>query len=433
MNGSINTPLPLYANASINAAAAASSPPTSPLRNNGSNGNGTTAQVTLSRKRTHRLRGGSSSSGSWRKSGHLASGFPSLLHDGGARDGHGNSRQWFSSSRIHALIYARNSPLAILRPSNLTARARTTNLAVLLLVLALGMSLLYNVRYYLHEHALPYERDRLPLSIRATLPQSFVERFPAGEALQPRHRIQGVKQELADRRANPKTGPVDTAAGVFKTSANAESLNLANLYHLIIVPGHAVWKGRSAAEAHQDDYWVLEPIQKGGGVQTFIKHVMKGAQLAVADPNSLLVFSGGQTRTTAQETEGDSYYRLAEALDLYRQFGSPKRPGPDDFATAKAGDVQVEADTATSQERADNADSAHESTNGATSTAKDPKDAQLAAQPDRQLFPRATTEQFALDSYQNLLFSICRFKEYVACLKHDMLRTSHLTRLVHAG
>lgn len=26
-------------------------------------------------------------------------------------------------------------------------------------------------------------------------------------------------------------------------------------------------------------------------------------------------------------------------------------------------------------------------------------------------FPRATTEQFALDSFQNLVFSICRFKE----------------------
>lgn len=36
-----------------------------------------------------------------------------------------------------------------------------------------------------------------------------------------------------------------------------------------------------------------------------------------------------------------------------------------------------------------------------------------SANPPSTPFPRATTEPFALDSYQNLLFSIGRFKEYV--------------------
>jgi hypothetical protein len=123
-------------------------------------------------------------------------------------------------------------------------------------------------------------------------------------------------------------------------------------------------------------------MQRGGSVKTFLKHIMKGAELVTADPTALLIFSGGQTRTNAQETEGDSYYRLAELLDLYRQYGTPKQPvvGRDDTPIATP---SKEADTV----------------------------ALATSRTERGLFPRATTEQYALDSFQNLLFSICRFKE----------------------
>ena len=234
----------------------------------------------------------------------------------------------------------------------------------------------------------------MPLSIRATLPQGLMVQAPTIPQGEARRKIEGVKQEKVDARLvqQEQRG----SGGVFKTSQNAETLNFASLNHLILVPGHAVWKGRSGNEAHQDDNWVLESVQRGGSVQTFIKHIMKGAELAIQDPNSLLVFSGGQTRTMAQETEGDSYYRLAEALDLYRQYDTPRRPGPGDFARA---------------------DQAQEGSgvDGKTSTASAAATAVAAKRADRHLFPRATTEQFALDSYQNLLFSICRFKE---CVNH---------------
>lgn len=75
---------------------------------------------------------------------------------------------------------------------------------------------------------------------------------------------------------------------------------------------------------------------------------------------TIKIKSSGQTRAHAETTEAMSYARLARAGNIYAQF--------------KEG-------------------------NG-TSTSKTPE------------FARVTTEDYALDSYQNLLFSIIRFKEF---------------------
>lgn len=84
-------------------------------------------------------------------------------------------------------------------------------------------------------------------------------------------------------------------------------------------------------------------------MNTFYKHIEAGAKIVKEDPTSLLVFSGGQTRPdNPPNTEAQSYHRLAVAAKLV------------------------------------------------TSTPN---------------FLRVTTEDFALDSYENLLFSLARFKE----------------------
>ena len=80
--------------------------------------------------------------------------------------------------------------------------------------------------------------------------------------------------------------------------------------------------------------------------------IVSSAKLAAKDEKSLLVFSGGQTRPTSTTTEAESYLRLAQASNA---FGVSASMYP---------------------------------------------------------FARATTEDYALDSYQNLLFSIARFHEY---------------------
>jgi len=90
--------------------------------------------------------------------------------------------------------------------------------------------------------------------------------------------------------------------------------------------------------------------QKGKGLpQTIQLHIEAGIAEAAKDPHSLLIFSGGQTRAvTGPADEGGSYYRVADALNLW-------------------GNTNVRTRTA--------------------------------------------TEEFATDSFQNLLYSMCRFKE----------------------
>ncbi|KAF7362108.1 C6 transcription factor [Mycena venus] len=124
-----------------------------------------------------------------------------------------------------------------------------------------------------------------------------------------------------------------------------------NLNHLIIVPGHAIWKGTNPDLRMQLDEWVFQSFQKNpepSRLQVFFQHISKAAQLALEDERSLVVFSGGQTQRESTTTEGESYLRLALSADLFH------------------------SDT----------------------------------------FSRATSESFAMDSFQNLLFSIARFHEY---------------------
>ncbi|KAI0373506.1 hypothetical protein BV20DRAFT_989291 [Pilatotrama ljubarskyi] len=134
----------------------------------------------------------------------------------------------------------------------------------------------------------------------------------------------------------------------------AREAALEEIYHLIMVPGHAIWKGTTVEARFDEDQWVLEPYQRGGGrIAAFFKHIAAAAELARQDEHSLLVFSGGQTRSSSTTTEAESYMRLARVSDLLPTTSSPSGESV-----------------------------------------------------------RATTENYALDSYQNLLFSIARFHEY---------------------
>ena len=50
-----------------------------------------------------------------------------------------------------------------------------------------------------------------------------------------------------------------------------------SLDHLIIVPGHAIWKGFDPEKRTQDSEWMLEPYQKGTGkTQVFWEHIAAG-------------------------------------------------------------------------------------------------------------------------------------------------------------
>ncbi|KAJ7124977.1 hypothetical protein C8R44DRAFT_781955 [Mycena epipterygia] len=123
------------------------------------------------------------------------------------------------------------------------------------------------------------------------------------------------------------------------------------LNHLIVVPGHAIWKGTNPDLRMRADEWAFQSYQTNqdsSRLEVFFQHISHAARLALEDERSLVVFSGGQTQRTSTTTEGESYLRLALNAGLFK------------------------SDT----------------------------------------FSRATSEGYALDSFQNLLFSIARFHEH---------------------
>ncbi|RAH80649.1 hypothetical protein BO86DRAFT_419945 [Aspergillus japonicus CBS 114.51] len=89
------------------------------------------------------------------------------------------------------------------------------------------------------------------------------------------------------------------------------------LSHLIIVCCHAIYKG-GPTHGLSEDEWEIEPFQKGE-TPTFTAHVKAGLHLAAQDPESLLVFSGGPTKPTRTAlAEGESYLNLARANSYYQ-------------------------------------------------------------------------------------------------------------------
>jgi hypothetical protein len=105
---------------------------------------------------------------------------------------------------------------------------------------------------------------------------------------------------------------------------------------------------RDPNRLESDDGWFLLDFQKGEPPK-YLEHIERGISLAAEDPAALLVFTGTQTRAAAgARSEAASYYWAADLLDWF-------------------GFLEVQE--------------------------------------------RAVTEEFARDSFENLLFGLCRFRE----------------------
>ncbi|KAM7253001.1 hypothetical protein ACFE04_025619 [Oxalis oulophora] len=125
----------------------------------------------------------------------------------------------------------------------------------------------------------------------------------------------------------------------------------AKLTNLVMVAGHSIYTSSSCGNVDKEDSWFLEPYQKNAGqAATFLSHIEKGIEITAHDDGALLLFSGGETRKEAgPRSEAHSYWAVAESK---RWFG-------------KQDSVRW----------------------------------------------RAMTEEHARDSFENLLFSVCRFRE----------------------
>lgn len=121
-----------------------------------------------------------------------------------------------------------------------------------------------------------------------------------------------------------------------------------NLENLVLVPGHAIYIGKSKSTLTDDNYWILQDFQKGEP-KFYIEHIRSGVKYTDKDKKALLIFTGGQTREKCKQiSEAKSYLNIAQLLQL------------------------------------NNYD---------------------------KILSRITTEEFAKDSFENVLFGICRFFE----------------------
>jgi hypothetical protein len=155
--------------------------------------------------------------------------------------------------------------------------------------------------------------------------------------------------------------------------------------HLIMVAGHGVFRGSDFSSPFKildENSWALEKFQLGQFIpQSIISHISQGLKILVNDPTATLVFSGGQSRKDCgARSEGGTY------LDLVIQQNS-KNLQEIFFAADK---TLSSSELATLQEILSN------QTN-------------LPSESNER---RILAEEFARDSYENLLFSICRYFQY---------------------
>ena len=85
---------------------------------------------------------------------------------------------------------------------------------------------------------------------------------------------------------------------------------MSSFRHLVLVPGHAVWNLRG--DPLEDANWYLKPYQNSEP-RFFVEHIRAGVELAAADPEALLLFSGGATEKEAGPlSEALGYWKIAE-------------------------------------------------------------------------------------------------------------------------
>ncbi|KAF9891910.1 hypothetical protein FE257_002873 [Aspergillus nanangensis] len=97
------------------------------------------------------------------------------------------------------------------------------------------------------------------------------------------------------------------------------------LNHLIIVCCHAIYL-QGPTQGASEEEWLIEPFQKGE-TPTFTNHVKAGLDVLANEPPGLLVFSGGATKQALTTlTEGESYLNLAKDNNY---FSCATRINPD--------------------------------------------------------------------------------------------------------
>lgn len=90
---------------------------------------------------------------------------------------------------------------------------------------------------------------------------------------------------------------------------------MATLTSLILVCCHAIYLGGPTRGTSSSE-WLLASFQTDE-VPTFTAHINAGLSLLASDPSSILVFSGGKTRSETEKSEAQSYLDLCLDNDFW--------------------------------------------------------------------------------------------------------------------
>ncbi|KAI7753171.1 hypothetical protein M8C21_020276 [Ambrosia artemisiifolia] len=147
------------------------------------------------------------------------------------------------------------------------------------------------------------------------------------------------------------TGGIRADSSILNTGLDDGYYPFSKLRNLVMVAGHSVYTSSSCEKVDKEGSWFLEAYQRNPGqAATFVEHIKEGVESAARDEEALLLFSGGETRKDAgPRSEAQSYWMVAESKGW---FGNQEK-----------------------------------------------------------VRWKALTEEHARDSFENLLFSVCRFRE----------------------